>query len=653
MKKAGFCFSVLPGIALLLGSVMRTPDLPRAESAAREANRKERPDRFLSVSSPRGLIKINFALEGGADSGGIPFYSVEYKGTAVIIPSRLGLVLEGQAPLAAEFEVKGTARKRHRSVYRPPFGERHEAPDRYNELIISLREKHPPVRGLDLVFRAYDEGAAFRYRLPSGPDRESPVISSEETEFRFPGDFLCYAEQGTEGVYNKIPLSQIPSGCELPLTVEASPGLFVCLNEAALNDYSRMQLAPVDTEGRPYLKIQLMSPVQAATPLSTPWRVIMLAETPGRLLEQNYLIDILNPPCRIEDTSWIRPGKAIREVTLTTEGGLACVDFAAAHGLQYVEYDAGWYGLGYREEHNPASDSRVVAPGIDLPRVIAHAREKGIGVLLYVNRAALERQLDEILPLYQTWGVQGLKFGFVDGRTQAGLRFVHEAVRKAAAHGFVVDIHDNYRPTGFHRTFPNLLTQEGVRGNEHMPDARHNVTLPFTRYVAGAADYTVCFYSGGIKTTWAHQLAIPVVFYSPLQFLFWYDRPSHYAGEKEAEFFEQVPTTWDETRVLMAEIGEFVSLARRKEKRWFVGTMTNEQARILDIPLSFLKNSFPYLATVYSDEDVRRVKIERFIVSRDDVLRAWMLPSGGQAVILAPASALDVQTLRRYKHQDD
>jgi alpha-glucosidase len=329
----------------------------------------------------------------------------------------------------------------------------------------------------------------------------------------------------------------------------------------------------------------------------------------------------------------------IREVTLSTKGGKQCVDFAVARGLQYIEYDAGWYG----HEYDDASDATRVSPdpdrirnipdhgGLDLPEVIRYARERGIGVILYVNRRALERQLDTILPLYRKWGVAGMKFGFVNVGPQPWSEWLHKAIAKAGEHNLLVDVHDAYRPSGFARTYPNLLTQEGIRGNEHMPDARHNTTLPFTRFIGGAGDYTICYYSQRLKTKRSHQLALAVVNYSPLQFMFWYDKPSAYNGEPEVEFFKHVPTVWDDTKVLSGAIGEHIVVARRSGRDWFVGAITNAEARTVRVPLSFLEAGRRYTATVYAEGVSTRA------VDASGVLELALAGSGGAAIRITAA----------------
>jgi alpha-glucosidase len=382
------------------------------------------------------------------------------------------------------------------------------------------------------------------------------------------------------------------------------------------------------------------------------------------LLEHNDIFLNLNEPCAIAETGWIRPGKVMREVTLSTAGGEACVDFCARHGIRYIEFDAGWYGY----EYTTASDASRVdvdprrnpAKDLDLQRIIAYGKKRNVGVILYVNHRALEQQIDEILPVYERWGVVGLKFGFMHVGSDRWTHWLHEAVKKAAQHHLMVDIHDEYRPTGFSRTYPNLLTQEGVYGNECMPDANHNATLPFTRFIAGAADYTICYYHqsaikkvAGIKTTSAHQMALSVIFYSPLQFVFWYDRPSDYQGEPEVEFFDHLPTVWDTTRVLIGEIGRCAAIARRSGATWFVGAITNNDERTLTLPLNFLKPGTRYLAHIYADggEDIltrTHVKIDRFIVDATTIMTSNLKPSGGLALEILPATGEDLHRVPPY-----
>jgi alpha-glucosidase len=610
----------------------------------------------VRVTSPDGHVVVDFAVKAVGAEQGCPVYSVSYKGKPVILDSRLGLALKDAPPLAAGFEVAGVTRASRTEDWRPPYGEREVIADRFSEAVVELREKGGAGRRLALTFRAYDEGAAFCYTVPKQPGLERVTITAEDTRFALPEGTRCWVSTSAQGTYERLSPAEFKKPAERPLTLELPGGLFAAIAEARLVDYARMRLAPAKDAANTLVP-SLGGEVAADLPLVTPWRVIFAAERPGQLLEHNYLLLNLNPPCAIADTSWLKPGKVIREVTLTTAGGKACVDFAAKHNLQYVEYDAGWYGaegdqksdatrVSVDPKRNPVND-------LDLQAVIDYGKKNNVGILLYVNHIALEKQLDDVLPLYEKWGAKGMKFGFVNVGPQKWTAWLHEAVRRAAAHHMMIDIHDEYRPTGFSRTYPNLLTQEGIGGNETMPTATHNVTLPFTRFVAGAADYTICYYADRIKTTHAHQLALAAVYYSPFQFVFWYDRPSAWQGEPEIEWFERVPTVWHDTRVLQGEIGRFITAARRSGQEWYVGTLTNVEGRTLDVPLGFLDAGRKYVAHLYEDAEPdpnsrTNVRISRCIVDSGTLIRAALRPSGGQAVRLVPATAEDLRTLKPY-----
>ena len=273
-----------------------------------------------------------------------------------------------------------------------------------------------------------------------------------------------------------------------------------------------------------------------------------------------------------------------------------------------------------------------------IKEVCDSARKHGLGVFVYVNQRALYKELDQILPLYKTWGVAGIKFGFVQVGNQMWSTWLHDAVRKCAAYGLMVDIHDEYRPTGVSRTYPNLLTQEGVRGNEEMPDAWNNTVLPFTRFVCGPADYTLCYYSNRIKTTRAHQLAMAAVYYSPLQFMFWYDDPKLYDGGEELMFWREIPTVWDESIALDGEPGEWILQARRTGNTWFVGAMTGLEGRKITINTKDFLPSGTYQVELFNDNPKlkTRSKVERtsMKIKSGKTISLTLQPSGGAALIM-------------------
>ncbi len=588
----------------------------------------------LTLSSPNGELSLSFELS----KEGAPVYSVDYQNKALLLESALGLKLKDGLELDRDFSIVSVATKKHDSKWKPYVGERSEVRDHYNELVVGLDQGGSKATRLEIHFRVYDEGAAFCYSFPKQEKLKSFTIAKELSQFRFGGDHFCWDTKDPQEVYRRVPISKAGDDIERPLLVEAGP--FVALGEARLVDYARLRFT---TPAAHTFGVHLGSEVDAETPFATPWRYVMVGDTPGELLENNDLLLNLNEPCAIEDPSWIRPGKVIR-TELNTKVAKETVDWAVEMGAAHILIDAGWYGA----ENDNKSDATTVTVDprrdsgeLDLQAVIDYGKSKGIGTILYVNHRALERQLDELLPLFQKWGVAGIKFGFVNVGSQKWTQWVHDSVRKCADHQMIVDIHDDYRPTGWSRTYPNLLTQEGIKGNETMPTPEENVLLPFTRFLSGAADYTVCYYSSRVKATRAQQLAASIVYYSPFQLIFWYDKPSQFKNEPELEIFKQVPTTWDETRVIHGSLEKYVSIARRSGKRWFIGTMNAGQGRALDLPLDFLEPGVQYQASIKSDafpdgSDAKAVANSFRMVTSESVIKAEMAPNGGQAIILTP-----------------
>jgi alpha-glucosidase len=602
----------------------------------------------VTVGSPDGKYRMKVH-----DRDGKVWFSIDYEGTPIILESQLGI--NGNGEWKDNLRVDSSIVTSADTLWKPVYGEREIVRDRYNQYDILLADANLPRRRLFLIVRAYNEGIAFRYFFPGN---EYLHITREYTQYTLPEGTKAYHTKRAQSVYELLPLHDWPGESERPLLLELPKGPYVLLTEAEVVNYVRTKFI-LDARKPNTITGIMYGDVDEIAPYQTPWRVIMAAGKPGQLIENNDLSLNLNPPCEIENTWWIRPGKVMREVTLTTEGGKALVDFAVKRNLQYLHFDSGWYG----PEGSKHSDATVVTidpargkdpDALNLKEVIEYARKRNIGVILYVNQRALYRQLDEILPLYRSWGVAGIKFGFVQVGSQFWTAWLHEAVKKCAEYGLMLDIHDEYRPTGFSRTYPNLMTQEGIYGNEEFPDATHNVTLPFTRFTQGAADYTICYYrrkwDGNtqpntthglvnarlLKTTAAHQLAMAVVYYSPLQYMYWYDKPSESQNEPELEFFDRAPTVWDDTKVICGEPGQYISIARRSGADWFVGTMTNNDGRKLDIPLDFLPEGKTYTAHIYYDDPKSKIRtkvgIKTLTVTKRSVLEAVLSPSGGQAI---------------------
>lgn len=620
----------------------------------------------INLSSPDS--KYQFTLN---DESGNLRYSLSWDNKPIIKPSLLGI--HANEAWRDQLGIGEVTNTRQDTLWHPVYGERSIIKDRYQACSIVINRQGSRSK-LILDVRAYNEGIAFRYRFPGG---QYLKITDEYTEYTLPQGTKAYFTPRAQTSYEYLPLQGWPGESERPLLLTLPDETYVCLTEAQVVDYVRTKFK-LSADKKNTILSAMYGPVEEIAPYHTPWRVIMCADKPGEILEHNDILLNLNPPCQIKDPSWIKPGKVMREVTLTTEGGKALVDFAVKRKLQYIHFDAGWYGF----EYDKASDATTVTldprrnpdtHALNLKEVVDYAKQHGIGVILYVNQRALQQQLDEILPLYKSWGIAGIKFGFVQVGSQVWTKWMHEAVKKCADYGLMVDIHDEYRPTGFSRTYPNLMTQEGIRGNEEFPDATHNATLPFTRFVAGAADYTICYYrqdfgrldtdkdnygvprSKSIQTTPAHQLALAAVYYSPLQYLYWYDKPSDSQDEPELKFFDDIYTTWDDTKVLQGEVGQFISVARRKGEEWFVGSITNNEARTLPVSLDFLPEGKNYIAEIYTDGDKSvktrtKVKVSTYRVNSKTQLNFNLKASGGAALRLVPESGR-VKSIKNYKQQ--
>ena len=601
------------------------------------------------LASPDGKLVLTLQQQTDAAGKRALYYHVRYGDQAVIGKSLLELRLDNHLSESAmalpvdrrsrwfdNLRVTGVRRSSHDSTWTPVTGERTSVRDHYLAMAVDLVKDDNPLYKLSVEMRAYNEGVALRFAFPENEKGTYYRITGEDTEFALPAGTRAWYHGWAQAPYRLLPLKDWPDQSERPLTLQLPGGLHVALFEAQMVDYARTKFR-LSADKPDTLVTAMDGAADLISPFATPWRGIMVARTPGQLVEQNDFILNLNAPNRIADASWIKPGKIMRVMTQTTVAAKANIDFAARHRLQYILFDWKWYGPAFSFDSDA---TKVAIPDFDLPAIIAYARERGIGVWLYVNQQALLQQSDTLFQTYRDWGVKGVKFGFVQVGSHRWTTWVEKAIQQAAAAGIMVNIHDDWRPTGEQRTWPNLLTSEGVRGNEEMPDATHNTVLPFTRYLAGAADYTICYYDPRIKTTHAHQLALAVIYYSPLQTLYWYDKPEMSQHEPELAFWDRIPTVWDETRVLGGAPGENVTMARRSGDEWYVGAITNNDARNVDVALSFLPAGRRYEATIYADDRSvatrTKVGIRRQTVDARSVLTLALPASGGQAMWLRP-----------------
>jgi alpha-glucosidase len=618
---------------------------------------KPKADGATAVS-PDGALRVRLSLDGGAAS-----WSVRWRDQTILAPSALGLVLADGRVLGRGARLLQASNRKITGAWSPPFGIRKQYDQACGEARLDLVD---PATGatFSIVARAYDHGCAVRYVLNDAGRSKRLTLAGEATRFELPQGAKLYASRD-EGEYQITTSAGLDPAPHPDLTGSSDKGPFADLPVTAMLGKAAVLIAESDRlhypramlraapDSRDGLAVHLMHyPARATgysgpgdTPAeptftlapgqSTPWRVLIVGPNEGALLERADLIPTLASPNQLGDVRWVKPGRAVRvRKPYSTEGALKVVDFAERRKLEYIEFDAHWYGDGT----DPSDASRPI-PGLDMQKVIDVARSRGIGVILYVDRVPVMRQRDEILAAYRKWGVAGCKFGFVWEGRQSDNDFIYDLVKACGEHRLLVNLHDNLRPAGLERTLPNYVALEGVRGNEQFPTARHNVTLPFTRAVAGPIDYTICYANEKNQTTNAHQLAMAAVYYNPLTFLYWYDAPEKYDGAwPDLRWFDECPTTWDETRVLAGEIGEYVVVARRHGARWFLGAMTNEKPRVLKVSLDFL-GAGARKASIFADGEPGARPVRTPVVIRETVLDGAntltldLKPSGGQAVL--------------------
>ncbi len=617
------------------------------------------------LSSPDGSVNITVNTKDTIR------YSVSYKGETILLESPLMLEFSDSPPLGRYMGVTNQEQNTIDKTWEPVIGQQKEMRNYCKQLSLEMREERFPGRKLMLTFRAYNDGVAFRYFLPELSSKAELVITNEYSTFHFPGDYTAWmADYGSYATHQETefwqhPLSHIESSSiiGLPLTVKHSENLYTAVTEANLDDWSGMYVGR-DEHACEGIRLQSkLAPeggnpdnaakVRISTPHTSPWRVLMIGESPGDLIEADMVMN-LNERCEISDPSWIKPGISAwdhwwsGDVQMNTRTIKEYIDLAAEMGWKYQLIDWQWYG----EYNEPDADVTTVNPDVDMPEVLEYAKNKGVKCWLWLYWSDIDRQLEEAFALYEKWGIAGVKIDFMARDDQEMVKWYHKVVREAARHHLMVNFHGAYKPTGFRRTLPNLMTREGVLGNEYNAwstriTPEHNVTIPFTRMLAGQMDYTPGGFLNRAKGkfraghptqvmgTRCHTLAKFVVYNSPITVAC--DRPEHYYGEPGTEFLKEVPTVWDETKVINGAIGEYITMARRSGDTWFIGSMTNSMDRTLTVPLDFLDNgNFEIHTFRDTDGAATDLKKETIEVTAGDELTLDMQPGGGFAAYLVP-----------------
>jgi len=617
-------------------------------------------------------------------------YAVEFHGKRLLAESALGLEIEGQPALGPGMHRTGAQTDSVDESYSIPVGKTSTVRDHYNSVRADFADASG--RMLTVEARVFDDGVGFRYAVPDQAVLKQVRIAHELTEFNYVKDATTYPLilDGYQSSWEDEYQQRLSSGLHRdwligPPYLAEEPGLgWIAIAEADIDNYAGMYLRK--GRGRNSVRVEL-SPrlnesgvaeadlaVETTTPFNSPWRVLMIGDEPGRLIESNIVLN-LNPPSKIADTSWIQAGKsawdwwsgdAAPSVSFKTGMNTATmkhyIDFASDSGFPYMLIDAGWAAPAVRKGADDSSrldDITHVAPAIDMPELLRYAREKHVRLWLWAHWTSVDKYMDQAFPLFEQWGIAGVKIDFMNRNDQWMVGYYRRVVENAAAHHLMIDFHGAYAPDGLRRTWPNLMTREGVMGKEYLKGSAlvtptHNTTLPFTRMLAGPLDYTPGAFGNSNREnfvarnvmpmglgTRAHELALFVVFESPFEMVS--DYPEHYQGQKEFDFLKRVPATWDEVRVVNGRPMENITLARRSGKDWYVGSLTNWDARTVKVPLSFLGDG-KYVAEMYADApdaavEATHTTLSKQTVDRTTVLDVHMVSGGGNAIWIHPAGS--------------
>jgi alpha-glucosidase len=628
----------------------------------------------IKLSSPDG--KVSFEYHAGETCC---VYDVSYEGKKLIANSGILLTFK-DGPLKNAKTLKPVFRDGVEE-YSLIVGKTSRVREEFREVTIPIKEGEAPHRLINIIVRAFDDAIAFRYEFPKQKGWTSLELADEHTSFRMTGNpevltlFLPNFTSSHEGLYTRIPLTDIEDDTlmDLPALFMFPENIYLAITEAALVDYAGMYLVKKDgvlQSDFATLPGNRNLIAEAALPHKSPWRVIMIGNRAGDLIESNILTN-LNDPLKLKDVSWVKPGtttwpwwngNVISDSSFVHgnnfETNKYYIDFCARNGIDshsIVEHGQHeWYvNDGKDFQPGPNVDVTRPVPGLDMQRVCDYAREKGVGIRVWVHWAALYPKLDAALDQFEKWGIQGMMVDFMDRDDQEMVNIQQEILTKSAAHKIHIQFHGAYKPTGLHRTFPNEFTREGTLNYEvnkwGMITPDHDINIPFTRMLAGSTDYHL----GGFRAvresdfqtqytapvmlgTRAHMLAMYVVLENYLGMMC--DFPDAYEGQPGFDFLKRVPTIWDETKVLTEKVGEFIVIARRKNSDWYVGGITNHASRSVTIPLDFLgEGSFE--AEIFSDaddadKDPNHIVREDLPVDRSKTISVNLSSGGGFAIHL-------------------
>lgn len=633
--------------------------------------------------SPSGVNKIRFEMQNNS-----PKYAVLHKETQVLRSSDMGFVLKNNEDLSHNFEIKKVENSTFDETWEQVWGEKKYVRNHYNQMVVRLQQKNGNKRKLEIWFRAFDDGIAFRYVYPKQQSKDSIFIMDEKTTFDLKEDgqawwIPAYRENRYEYLYAKSSVSTLDT-VHTPLTIESNSGLKLSFHEANLSDFASMTLAKITAT---QLKSDLVPwadgvKVRVKDSFVSSWRTIQIAEKSTDLIGSDLILN-LNEPNKLGDPSYVKPFKYLgiwwamhigkysfwegKKQGATTAHAQEYIDFTAKEGFHHLlieGWNKGWTKQWYENQMHMFSFTQN-ADNFDLEKVASYGNQKGVELIGYhetgSNLINYMKQIDEGFALYKKLGIHTVKIGHVGSKLnmkewhhgQFGVNYFRYVLKKAAEYNLAVFYHEPIKDTGERRTYPNMMAREAARGQEYNAwsegnPPNHVVILPFTRMLSGPMDYTPGVLDVEIKQgyagrrvhgTAAQQLAMYVVFYSPIQMLA--DLPENYEGKPEFQFLKEVPTDWQNTKVINGEIGEYITTVRKDQNSadWYLGSMTNEKSRDFEISLSFLDGNFTYEAQIYADAEgtdeihnPESVTISKKIVKASDSLKLHLGGAGGTVI---------------------
>ena len=620
----------------------------------------------IDVKSPDNKIIVTLS------NNDILTYSVSFNGRVIVNPSQLGFEFKDEPAMKGNFSIADQLVKTIDETWIPVVKSKHsQIEDNYNELRLSLTEKSEPMRSMEFTVRVYNDGTAFRYKLSGSGKVGDRQITKELTTFSIPENPKAWVVEyggyssSNESEFFEHPLSYMTDKtiAGMPFLMEYGNNCWVAITEAKIDNYAAFYLGTNGTPGQLTTKLvpvpgeqETGVKVRFSDEVYTPWRVLMIGETPGRLIESE-IIQNLNDPCVIKDPSWIKPGMSAwdhwwsGEVKMEMPVIKQYIDLASEMGWPYMLVDWQWYG----KFNSPDADITRWAPQINMPQIIEYAMTKNVKIIVWLYSSDVNRNsaYKKAFPLYEKWGVAGIKIDFMDRDDQQMVNWYHDIIKCAAENHLMVDFHGAYKPDGIIRTWPNMITREGVMGNEYYKfsnkmSPEHNVKLAFTRMLAGQMDYTPGAFLNVTKeqyknqtpavvwNTRAAELSKFVIYESPLTVVC--DHPDNILNQPGSDFLKIVPTTWDDIKFIEGYPGDYVAIAKRSGEAWFVGAMNNSIGKKIELNLSFLPagtyEAETWNDTKNSDKEPKELKKSVMTIDAPGSLKVTMADNGGFVAVL-------------------